>query len=57
MIFNAYTCQICGGKKGRGFDHSRCSEQAKQITRKRSKSKKMIRESDITYLIKSTEAK
>ena len=48
-------CPICGIKKGRQFDHNKCSKiLQQQYQDMKHKKPKVIRESDITYMVKST---
>jgi hypothetical protein len=50
---NSFTCIVCGKHKGRGYNHSRCADAAREAGKKR-KFRKVWRESDITYMVKST---
>lgn len=47
-------CPICGIKKGRQFNHAKCSKILQQQFYEKEKARKKLRNSDINYLAEIT---
>ena len=47
-------CPICGIKKGRQFNHAKCSKILQQQYNEKTKTCKVMRKSDIEFIVEST---
>jgi hypothetical protein len=48
-----FNCIVCGKHKGKGANHSSCVDAARGMAKKK-KARKVLRNADITYIVKST---